>query len=320
MSEEIRLAKRLFGLAETAPVVSCFEAGRCGFWPHWALEGLGVRNLVVDSSSIEVNRRKRRAKSDDLDAGGLSTLLVRYCAGDRRAWKLVRVPPPEAEDLRHLMRERVCLSRERTRCIARVKGILATQGAELVKTLDESRCWNGARLPPILHRRAAAEIDRVAMIDRQIAELKAERRRIMRRLPVRLRAQLKGLMRLRGIGSETAWLLVLEFFGWRSFDNVRELGALAGLAPTPYQSGEMRRELGISKAGNRLIRWILVEIAWKWLQHQPQSELARWFRARWNSGSRSRRIGIVAVARKLLCALWRYLETGVPPVGALLKA
>jgi transposase len=319
LAQEILHAKRRFGLAPGVQMVSCYEAGRCGFWPHRALERIGIRNFVVDSSSIEVNRRQRRAKTDRLDAMKLVLMLARYLCGDNRVWSVVRVPEPMDEDFRQLQRHIITVTRERARTTNRLKGLLATQGATWGGDLSQVRCWDGNPLPPGLDLRCAIEVERGAGLERQLKRLMRERRRLGRNLPERTRDQLRRLMKLKAIGPETAWLLEMEFFAWRSFRNVKQLASLAGLAGTPYQSGDSRRELGISKSGNRLIRWVMIEAAWRWLRYQPQSELSRWYVQRFGKGGRMRRIGIVALARKLLCALWRYVEQGVPPEGALLK-
>lgn len=317
--EELLRAKKRFGLPADVRIVSCYEAGRCGFWPHRALHRIGIENLVVDSSSIEVNRRQRRAKTDRLDACKLVLMLARYLCGEDRVWSVVRVPEPMSEDFRQVQRQIVTLTRERARTINRVKGLLATQGATWAEDLSQVRCWDGNELPRWLGLRCALEMERKTGLDRQLKRLMLERRRMARTLPEATRQQLRNLMRLKAIGPETAWLLEMEFFAWRGFRNVKQLASLAGLAATPYQSGDSRRELGISKSGNRLIRWIMIEAAWRWLRYQPDSELSRWYKQRFVKGGRVRRIGIVALARKLLCALWRYIDQGVLPAGAALK-
>lgn len=318
--EELLRAKQRFGLPADVQIVSCYEAGRCGFWPHRALERIGIQNLVIDSSSIEVNRRQRRAKTDRLDAWKLVLMLARYLFGDDRTWSVVRVPEPMDEDFRQVQRHIVTLTRERARTINRVKGLLATQGAKWAEDLSQVRCWDGSLLPRWLGLRCALEVERREGLDRQIKRLMRERRRMARTLPEETRGQYRRLMKLKAIGPETAWLLEVEFFAWRRFRNVKQLASLAGLAGTPYQSGDSRRELGISKSGNRLIRWVMIEAAWRWLRFQPESELSQWYRRRFGIGGRARRIGIVALARKLLCALWKYVDQGVLPAGARLKS
>jgi transposase len=232
----------------------------------------------------------------------------------------------EAEDWRHLHRELLALKKARTQHSNRIKGLLATQGiriglkASFAQDLETVRLWDGSPLPPGLHRRLKREYDCLQFVGQQISELEGERREYIRRSEDPRVEQVRQLLKLRGIGDNSAWLFVMEFFGWRKFRNRREVGGLAGLTPTPYASGETLREQGISKAGNRLVRAMAIEIAWGWLRHQPDSTLTRWFEERFGHGSkRMRKIGIVALARKLLIALWRYLETGAIPAGAQLK-
>jgi transposase len=327
LGEEISKAKKRFGLSRQARVISCYEAGRDGFWLHRALEGEGIRNLVVDPSSIEVPRRKRRSKTDRLDVGKLLTMLMRYHLGESKVWSVVRVPSVEAEDNRHLHRELDVLKRERTRHINRIKGLLAGVGvrlspkAKFAEQLEEVRLWDGSTLPPALHCRLLREHERKQSVQKQILELEAERAEILRHCPSQETEKVRRLQRLRGIGVNSSWLFGMELFAWREFGNRRQVAALAGLAPTPHSSGDLEREQGISKAGNRLVRSMAIEIAWAWLRFQPQSELSRWYERRFGHGSsRMRRVGIVALARKLLIALWRWVEMGVLPEGAELKA
>jgi transposase len=308
-------------------VKSCYEAGREGFWLHRWLGGEGIDNRVVDAASIEVNRRLRRAKTDRMDATRLLVLLVRFWNGERRVWSVVRVPSVEEEDRRHLHRELLTMKRDRTRLANRIQGLLANQGLRvnwrkpLAKQLDALRSWDGSGLPKGLRARLDQERERLELVNRQIETLEAMRReRIRAEKTEPVVGQVHQLLTLQGVGSNSAWLYVMEFFAWRQFRNRREVGALAGLTPTPYQSGESHREQGIAKAGNRHVRAMAIEIAWGWLRFQPESGLTRWYQARFGHGSsRLRRIGIVALARKLLIALWRFLETGVVPEGAVLK-
>jgi len=323
---EIVAAKVRFGLPDDAKVISCYEAGRDGFWIHRFLLAQDVANIVVDSASIEVNRRKRRAKSDRLDAVKLVTMLVRWCNGETKVWSVVRPPSAEDEDHRQLHRELIALKAERTAHSNAIKGMLAALGLQcpvtknLPQYLEDLRQWNDQGVPPGLRQRILREFERWQMVDRQIGELEQQRAEKIRddRTPhVEL---IRRLLMLRGIGPNGAWLLVEEFFAWRQIGNRRELGSLAGLAPTPYCSGESRREQGISKAGNRRVRWMMVQLAWCWLQYQPQSALSQWYVRRFGAGNaRQRKIGIVALARKQLVALWQYLETGALPEGAELK-
>jgi transposase len=324
--QEIAQAKRRFGLPETAPVVSCYEAGREGFWLHRFLQAQGITNHVVDSSSIEVNRRKRRAKSDALDVRKLLSMLIRYEHGEREVWRVVHVPSVEAEDKRQLHRDLETLKQERASTTTRIKGLLSSQGVRLTslsklpEQLDALRLWDGSPIPSGLRRRVLRVYAHHEFLSQQIAELEAERRTLLQSSQDASIEKVRQLMSLRGIGINGAWLLVMEFFGWRDCKNRREVGGLAGLTPTPYQSGESAREQGITKSGNRHIRWMTTELAWSWLRYQPGSALSCWFRERFGGGGkRLRRIGIVAVARKLLIALWRFLETGVLPEGAVLK-
>jgi transposase len=320
---EIRHAKRRFGLPEGTPVISCYEAGRDGFWLHRYLRHQGVENLVVDAASIEVNRRKRRAKTDDLDAAKLVGMLIRWHLGERKLWGVVHVPGVADEDRRQLHRELIELKAQRTEHTNRIKGLLAGLGlaahidAKLLERLDGLRQWDGAELPGGLRGRILREYERWRLVGQQIHDLEAERTRQIRDPETPQGEQVRLLLKLKGIGENAAWLLVREFFGWRGIRNRRELASLAGLAPTPYDSGESRREQGISKAGNRRVRWMMIELAWGWLRYQPESELSRWYQRRFAAGNaRLRKVGIVAVARKLLVALWKYLETGEVPAGA----
>lgn len=324
-TERTRALQR-FALAPGVRVVSCYEAGREGFWLHRALTQQGVDNLVVDSSSIEVNRRARRAKSDRLDVHKLLTMLLRYDTGEQRVWHVVHVPTPAEEDRRQLHRELLAAKGDRTRVTNRIKGLLASQGvalptlAHLDVQLSALRIWDGTPLPPALCARLEREWTKVTLLTTQIRQLETARSELVRTSADPAVAQVRQLLALRAIGPESAWLYVMEFFSWRQFANRREVGALAGLTPTPYQSGDRQHEQGIAKAGNRRIRSMAIEIAWAWLRYQPTSALACWYHTRFGHGSsRLRRIGIVALARKLLIDLWRYLETGVVPEGAVLK-
>ncbi len=327
LRREISRGKERFRLTSSARVVSCYEAGRDGFWLHRFLTEEGISNVVVDSSSIEVNRRAKRAKTDALDVRKLVTMLVRYDGGESKVWSVVHVPGVEEEDNRHLHRELDTLRAERTRATNRIHGLLAGQGVRLLVTKDfldqlkQARLYDGRPLPPALHCRLVREYTRVELLDTQIRELELDRAELVKEWDGPEAEKVRQLLQLRGIGINSAWLFVLEFFGWRRFSNRRQVGALAGLTPTPYQSGQQSRDQGISKAGQKLVRHLAVEIAWGWLRFQPQSRLTLWYQDRFGGGSsRLRRIGIVALARKLLIALWRYLETGEVPEGATMKA
>jgi transposase len=324
--KEIRQAKERFGLPENAAVLSCYEAGRDGFWLDRYLSAQGVKNLVVDSASIEVNRRKRRAKTDRMDDEKLLTMLMRYYEGEKKVWSVVHVPSREDEDQRQLHRELMALKAEQTHHTNRIKGLLISQGVELpikrdfLSNLESVRLWDGSLLPSDLRARLKREYERYELVKQQIRKLELERETAVRSSTAPAVEQVRQLLKLKGIGMNSAWVYVMEFFAWRGFRNRREVGALAGLTPTPYQSGGSAREQGISKAGNRRIRAMAIEIAWCWLRFQPNSRLSRWYQERFAKGnSRVHRIGIVALARRLLVELWQYLETGAIPDGADLK-
>jgi transposase len=323
---EIQRAKCRFGLPANAQVISCFEAGRDGFWLHRFLVHHGVENIVVDSASIEVNRRKRSAKSDRLDVTKLLLMLIRWHNGENKVWAIVRVPTVTDEDRRQLHRELIELKKQRTEHVNRIKGLLAGLGLtitvddNLPKRLEMLRQWDCSGMPPGLNHRILREFERWQLVQRQIRELEAERAKRIREDPTPEVEKVRRLMSLKGMGENGSWLLVWEFFGWRQIRNRRELASLAGLTPTPYDSGGMRCEQGISKAGNRRVRWIMIELAWGWLRYQPNSELSQWYQRRFSQGNtRLRKVGIVALARKLLIALWKYLETGEVPPGAQVR-
>jgi transposase len=325
LQREIARAKERFGLPVDAPVVSCYEAGRDGFWLHRWLIAQGIDNRVVDSSSIEVNRRSRRAKSDRLDAGKLAAMLLRYHGGETKVWSVCRIPEIADEDRRRLHRELIELKDERTRHINRLKGLLANQGvclatvdASFSAKLQDIRLWDGSELGDDLKGQLLREHARWQFVDRQIRDLEGERSKRIRRDDTPQVGLVRRLLELTGVGLNGAWLLVYELFGWRTIRNRKELGAMVGLTPTAYQSGSSSREQGISKAGNRRLRRLLVERAWCWLRWQPMSELTRWYQQRFGVGQRARKVGIVALARKLLIALWRWLEQGELPAGARL--
>jgi transposase len=326
LQQEIARAKQRFGWPEDARVVSCYEAGRDGFWLHRSLVAHGVQHHVIDSASIEVNRRQRRAKTDRLDVHKLLTMLLRYIAGEKKVWSVVRVPSVDEEDRRQLHRELTTAKQDRTRVINRIKGLLAGHGVQLAlqgdmdAQLDQVQQWDGSPLPSALRTRLKRAWQQVGFLTAHIQTLEAERRALVRRREDPVLDHVRQLFRLRGIGVKSAWLYVMEFFAWRDFQPPKQVGALAGLTPTPYQSGQSRRDLGIAKAGNRHIRAMAIEIAWAWRRFQPASALSQWYERRFGSGSaRLRKLGIVALARKLLIALWRFLKTGVLPEGAVLK-
>jgi transposase len=314
--------RQRFGLPATARVRSCYEAGRDGFWIHRALTALGFHNRVVDSASIEVNRRARRAKTDRLDALKLVQMLVRVCYGEQHVWSEVRVPSVADEAARQVSRERTALTQEQTRLVNQMRGWLAIWGATLPARRRAAwwttvRDWAGAPLPAEVQARLARAETRLAGLAAQIAEIEAvQQRAVTTAAPT---SAVRQLVRLKGVATTSASVLLDEGLVWRAFRNRRQIGGLLGFAPTPYDSGETEREQGISRAGNARLQAISIQLAWSWVRWQPHSPLTQWFHAHFAKGKRARRIGIVAVARKLLIALWRYVTTGGVPERAILK-
>lgn len=324
--DEIARAKQRLGLIADAPVRSCYEAGRDGFWVHRALVAAGVENVVIDPASIMVDRRARRAKTDRLDATALVIQLMNAAAGDRRGWRELHVPSIQAEADRQLQREWETVRDDRTRLCNRVHGLLATQGVRLELTatfldqLHTVHLWDGTPLPAELVVRLERDWTQLQQVEERLMVLKQLRQ--ARVAPARtdvVATQTRQLAELRGIGVNGALTLTTELFAWRGFTNGREVGASIGLTPTPYRSDQRVVEQGISRSGNRRVRALSIQLAWSWVRWQPTSALTRWFQARFAQHKRARRIGIVAVARKLMIALWRYAETGIVPEGAVLK-
>ncbi len=330
LQREVARAKKRFKLGEAAPLRCCYEAGGEAFWVHRLLLGLGIGNVVVDSSSIQVSRRLRRAKTDRLDAQKLVLMLLRYHNGEEKVWQVVQVPSEEAEDRRHLQRSLVQSRRERNRLGSRIRGLLKTMGVNLQRVkpgllelgdAGRLRDFRGRCLPAGLQGRLRLELERLEVVRGQIRSLEEAQKELLKsgrdeRLEVARR-----LMRLKAIGPNGALTLSNEMFSWRKLRNRRQVGALSGLAPTPFQTGNSHRDQGISKSGIVLVRTVMVELAWGWLRWQPQSDISLWFEARFGSaGKRARKIGIVAVARRLLIQLWRFAETGELPPGAVFKS
>ncbi len=330
LRSEIAAAKRRFKLPHDAKVVSCYEAGRDGFWLHRWLVQQGVENLVVDAASIDVKRRARRAKTDRLDAKKVLDMLRRYTRGEQDVWSVVRVPGLEAEDLRRLQREVERIKLERSAHSVRIRSILATHGLgkltaeEAVEELERRgflRSPAGYHLGKYTLDEIRREWERWELLDKQLKELHK----------TRLKLEGEGgdsktvrsvllLLALRGIGEEGAWTLATELFGWREFHNRREVGAIIGLVGSPFNSGKKDHEQGITKAGRAPLRRMLVELAWLWLSWQPKSTLTQWFERDFGKGSkRCRRVGIVALARKLAVALWRWVDFGELPQGVELS-
>jgi len=313
-----------------AEVLVIREAGLDGFWLHRLLERNGISSRVVDPASIAVDRRHRRAETDTIDGEMLLRSLMAWARGERRVCSMVRPPSPEEEDRRRLTRERATLLKERIQHTNRIKGLLYGQGIidydplrkDRLARLDALETGDGRPLPERLEAEIRRELERVELVASQIAAVERERDAL-----IEAPSEAAGpgtpaaaLARLKGIGGELGALLWLEAL-FRRFDNRRQIAAYAGLAPSPWQSGGTEREQGISKSGNRRLRHAMVELAWFWLRHQPDSALSAWFRERVGPGrGRVRRIAIVALARKLLVALWRYTTQGVVPQGAAFKA
>ncbi len=349
MTALLALLKRLKARAErscgsTVRVISIHEAGLDGFWVHRFLEANGIESHVVDAASIAVNRRSRRAKTDRIDVEKLLDTLMAWVRGGRRVCSMVRAPSPTEEDERRLTREREALVIERTRHVNRIKGLLATQGVfgfepmrkSHRKQLEQLRGWNGQALLPRLRAELTRELDRLELVISQVAAVEDERDRALKaqqHLAPSMRASDaatgaralvtehagRQLLRLRSIGPEFASVLSSEAF-YRNFGSRREVAGYAGLVPSPWKSGGIDVEQGISKAGNARLRKTMIQLAWLWLRHQSDSTLSRWFRERvGDRRGKIRRIAIVAVARKLLIALWRYVTLGLVPEGAELK-
>lgn len=321
----VTTATRRWGLPAAAAVRSCYEAGRDGFWPHRFLTALGILNVVVDSSSIEVSRRARRAKTDRLDGEKLLRLLLRHGSGERGVWQVVHVPSREVEDARHASRALTTLQAERTRYRNRLRGVLAQHGvrpgrldarwAERLPTLTD---WAGEPLPAGVQQRLLQTWRLLRAVEAECQAARRAERAHVRATAAATAAQ--RLARLRGVAARGATVLADELFS-RALRNRREVGALTGLVSAPYRSGTIARDQGIAPSGLPAVRRIAVEIAWAWLRYQPTSALTQWYHHRFGGGGAvTRRIGIVALARRVIIALWRYVETGVVPAGALLKA
>lgn len=325
--ELIAQQKQKWSLSSQVRVVVSYEAGQDGFWILRALCSRGIDCYMVDAASIPVERHKRRAKTDRLDAVRLVTNLRAWLHGERDRMRVVRVPTVQDEALRHLIRDRGQLQKEVLQHRNRMRKLLITLGcwdnvdhrsfagrlarAELV-------CHDGRPLPDELRERLLRESARLELAEQQLAALE---RTLQARLPAPVRERITYLNRLKGVGHIGATRLVLELF-WRRFNNRRQLGACVGLVPQPYDSGESRVDQGISKQGNRRVRAQLVEMAWCWLRYQPGSALTHWFNERTQgtgANRRARRIAIVALARRLAIALWRYLKDGIVPDGVQFK-
>jgi transposase len=323
-----RARARAEQLGKPVRVLSCYEAGLDGHWLHRWLMSNGILNYEIDASSIEVNRRARRAKTDRIDLAQLMRSFLAYLRGEVGVCSMVRVPTPEDEDRKRRTRERERLLKERTGHSNRIKGLLHGQGirdamplkSSFLSNLDKMHTGDGRVLPPRLRDEICREHERLVLVHKQIKALEAENT-AAHRTPAKGSVEAKAvqLAQLKAVGPQIAQILANEVF-YRDFKNRRQVGSCVGLTDTPYDSGASRRQQGISKAGNHRARTTAVELAWLWLRHQPDSELSRWFRARvGNLKGRIRKIAIVALARKLMVALWRYLETGLVPTGAAMR-
>jgi transposase len=311
-------------------IVSCYEAGYDGFWLHRLLEAHGIRNYVIDPASLQVDRRARRAKTDRVDADRLLRSLMAFLRGEPKVWSVVRVPSVAEEDDRRLHRERGRLINERIQHVNRIKGLLAIHGIydyqplrrDRMQQLERLRTADDRTLSPRLKAEILRELQRLELVIGMIKTIEAERDAIASAKTEAKHTSAKkiqDLTKIKCIGPEFATTLVGEVF-YRSFDNRKQLASYVGMTPAHFQSGAMCRDQGITKAGNAKARTVMVELAWLWLRHQPDSPLSVWFRDRVGKlKGRIRRITIVAVARKLLIALWRYLETGLVPKGVALK-
>lgn len=312
-----------------ARILSCYEAGLDGHWLHRWLTAQGVISHEVDPSSIEVSRRQRRAKTDRIDLDKLMRTFLAYLRGEPRVCSMLHVPTAENEDRKRRNRERDRLSKECNAHSNRIKGLLHGQGIRdvlplkpgFIASLDTMRTGDGRALPPRLKEEIVHQHERLWLANKQLQALEAKSKaELQAAKPGSAEAKINLLIDLKSIGMVGGQGLFNEVF-YRAFDNRRQVGGYFGLAGTPYDSGESRREQGISKAGNWRARKLGIQLGWLWLRHQPDSELSRWFRARvGDQKGRIRRIAIVAMTRKLMIALWRYLTTGVVPTGAVLRS
>ena len=323
LDRELTKSKTHFGLPKDAPVYSCYEAGREAFSVHRMLTARGVINLVVDPSSIEVNRHARRVKTDRLDAIKLLKRLLQYWLyKEKDGWQVCRVPTVEEEDARRAHREAGRLKKEITAHTCRIKSLLTTCGIALENVaadLERVKDYKGDAVPAGMLVELKHDQQRLVLAKEQLKSLEAERKTRMKSAAAEKPAEQRAvkLASLKGVGEMTGWMLSHEFF-WRDFRNGRQVGSSAGLTGCPYDSGDSRREQGISKAGNARVRTLMVELAWRWLMFQPDSALSRWFHERFDGRKRSRRVGIVALARRLLVALWKFQKWDIMPEGAIL--
>lgn len=313
---------------QVVPIVVVQEAGLDGFWIHRLLQDEGIESYVVDPASIAMSRRRRRAKTDKIDGESLVRALLAYKRGEPRVCAMVKAPTPQEEDRRRICRERKTLTAERVQHVNRIKGLLFAQGIsdceplrrKRRERLEELRTGDGRPLPQHLKAQIGRELDRLELILQQIRSVETERDALLS--PSKDGAPAPGAMlkSLKGVGPEFAGVLWSEGL-YRSFSNRRQVAAYAGLAPTPWQSGSVAHEQGVSKAGNPRLRTTMIQLAWLWVRHQPGSILAQWFHQRVQfNGGRIRKVLIVALARKLLIAFWKYVTAGIVPEGAEIVA
>ncbi|MBR1126620.1 IS110 family transposase [Bradyrhizobium lablabi] len=299
---------------QSYPIVTIQEAGLDGFWLHRVLQQEGIESHVVDPASVATPRRRRRAKTDRLDGETLLRTLLAYKRGEPRVCAMVVAPSPEEEDRRRICRERRTLIAERIEHVNRIKGLLFAQGIsdygplrrDRRARLETLRTGDGRELPSHLKAQIGRELDRLELLLKQIKAVETAQDALLAatRKPAGEKstpAPVTMLLALKGIGANFAAVLWSEAF-YRQFANRRQVAAYAGLAATPWQSGGVRHEQGVSKAGNPRLRTTMVQLAWLWIGHQPQSALTRWFKERSPQG---RKRAIVALARKLLVALWK---------------
>ena len=320
--------KALTRTERSFPIIVIQEAGLDGFWIHRVLENEGIESHVVDPASIATSRRRRRAKTDRIDGEALLRALLAYKRGEPRVCAMVKAPAPEEEDRRRLCRERKVLTNERVLHVNRIKGLLFSQGVagyeplrrDRRQRLEELRTGDGRPLPLHLKAQISRELDRLELLLEQIKSVESERDALLAAQQTATPKPTAMLLAIKGVGPELAAILWSEGL-CRHFDNRRQVAFYAGLAPTPWQSGAINREQGVSKAGNPRLRTTLIQLAWLWLRHQPQSALAIWFKERVNrNGGRLKKTTIVALARKLLVALWKYVTAGVIIEGAIMMS
>jgi transposase len=309
---------------QVVPVIVIQEAGLDGFWIHRLLQGEGIESHVVDPASIATSRRRRRAKTDKIDGEALVRALLAYKRGEPRVCAMVRAPTPQEEDRRRICRERKTLTAERVEHVNRIKGLLFAQGItdyeplprKRRERLEELRTGDGRPLPTHLKAQIGRELDRLELTLQQIKSVETERDAVLSPSDESTPAPGAMLKHLKGIGPEFAGVLWSEGL-FRSFSNRRQVAAYAGLAPTPWQSGSVVHEQGVSKAGNPRLRTTMIQLAWLWVRHQPHSILTQWFHQRAQlNGGRIRKVLIVALARKLLIAFWKYVTAGIVLEGA----